>query len=130
MITVTPAAGAAGVASFIIAASDETTLLTTGAGKVSFRMPYAFTLTAVRASVGTAPTGAAISVDINHNGSSILTTALTIDAGELTSTTAATQAVIGTATLEDDALISIDIDQIGSTIAGKGLKISLIGAPA
>lgn len=37
--------------SFIIACSDETTALTTGTGKVTFRMPYAFTVTAVRASL-------------------------------------------------------------------------------
>ena len=36
--------------SIIVAASDETTALTTGSAKVTFRMPYAFTLTAVRAS--------------------------------------------------------------------------------
>ena len=43
--------------SIIIACSDETTAITTGTAKVTFRMPYAFTLSAVRASVTTAPTG-------------------------------------------------------------------------
>ena len=37
------------VQSIIVAASDETTALTTGTAKVTFRMPYAFTLTSVRA---------------------------------------------------------------------------------
>ena len=113
--------------SFIVACSDETTALTTGTAKVTLRMPYAFTVTDVRASVNTAPTGAALQVDINEGGTSILSTKLTIDAGEKTSTTAATAAVISDASLADDAEITIDIDQVGSTIAGKGLKVVLIG---
>jgi hypothetical protein len=113
--------------SIIVAASDETTALTTGTGKLTFRMPYAFTLTEVRASVTTAPTGAAISVDINEGGVSVLSTALTIDATEKTSTTAAVPAVISDTALADDAEITIDIDQVGSTIAGAGLKVTLIG---
>lgn len=110
-----------------IACGDETTALTAGTAKVTFRMPYAFTLTAVRASVNTAPTGSVLTVDINEGGTSILSTKLTIDAGEKTSTTAVTPAVISDSTLADDAEITIDIDGVGSTIAGAGLKVWLIG---
>lgn len=113
--------------SIILAPSDETTALTTGTAKMTFRMPYAFTLTAVRASVTTAPTGSTLVVDINEGGASILSTKLSIDAGEKTSTTAATPAVISDAALADDAEITIDIDQVGSTVAGAGLKVVLIG---
>lgn len=111
----------------IIACSDETTALTTGTAKVTFRMPYAFTLTAVRASVTTAPTGSVLTVDINEGGSTILSTKITIDATEKTSTTAATPPVISDTSLADDAEITIDIDTVGSTIAGAGLKVALIG---
>ena len=110
-----------------IAASDETTALTTGTAKVTFRMPFGFTLTGVRASVTTAPTGSVLTVDINEGGSSILSTKLTIDASEKTSTTAATPAVISDTALADDAEITIDIDTVGSTVAGAGLKVYLIG---
>src|SRR5690606_32598717 len=119
------------IESIIIACSDETTALTTGTAKVTFRMPYAFTLTEVRASVTTAPTGAALQVDINENtgggATSILSTKLTIDATEKTGTTAATAAVISDSALADDAEITIDIDVVGSTVAGAGLKVVLIG---
>ena len=108
---------------FVIAVSDETTDLTTGTNKVYFRMPYAGTLLAVRASVNTAPTGSAIEVNIKEAGSTILSTKLTIDDSEKTSTTAAVPAVISDSALADDAEITIDIDQIGSTAAGKGLKV-------
>ena len=110
-----------------LACSDETTALTAGTAKVTFRMPYAMTLIAVRASVTTAPTGSTLVVDINEGGTSILSTKLSIDATEKTSTTAATPAVISDSALADDAEITIDIDQIGSTITGTGLKVTLIG---
>lgn len=117
-----------GVESIIIACSDETTALTTGTAKVTFRMPYAFTLSAVRASVTTAPTGGTLlTIDINESGTTILSTKLTFDASEKTTTTAATPAVISDSSLADDAEITIDIDAVGSTIAGAGLKVYLIG---
>ena len=110
-----------------VAVSDETTAIETGTSTLTFRMPHAMTLTEVRASVGTAPTGSVVTVDINQTASTILSTKLTIDATEFTSTTAATAAVISTSALTDDAEITIDIDTIGSTIAGAGLKVTLIG---
>lgn len=112
----------------VIAASDETTALTTGMAKMTFRMPYAFTLREVRASVTTAPTDAALVVDINESNTSILSTKLSIDSGEKTSTTAATPAVISDTALADDAEITVDIDAVGSSTAGAGLKIYLIGS--
>ena len=90
-------------------------------------MPHAMTLTAVRASLTTAQaSGTIFTVDINESGTSILSTKLTIDNTEKTSTTAATPAVISDTALADDAEITIDIDQIGNGTA-TGLKITLIG---
>ena len=110
-----------------LAASDETTALTTGTAKVTFRLPTAFTLTGVRASLTTAQaSGSIFTVDINQSGTSILSTKLTIDNTEKTSTTAATPATITTSALTDDAEITVDIDQIGNGTA-TGLKITLIG---
>lgn len=123
------AAAVAQTQSIIVACSDETTNLTTGTAKVTFRMPYAFTLTAVRASLSTAQTaGSIFTVDINEDGASILSTKLTIDNNEKTSTTAATAPVISDSSLADDAEITIDIDQVG-TAGAKGLKVALIGYP-
>ncbi len=121
------AAGSAATEVLIIACSDETTAIAAGTGKVTFRMPYAFTVTAVRASVTTAPTGSTILIDINESGTTILSTKLMIDASEKTSTTAATPAVISDASLADDAEMTVDFDQVGSTIAGAGVKVYLIG---
>ncbi len=113
--------------SIIVAASDESTALTAGTAKVTFRMPYAFTLTGVRASLSTAQTsGSVLTVDINESGTTILSTKLTIDNTEKTSTTAATAAVISDTALADDAEITVDIDQVGDGTA-KGLKVTLLG---
>lgn len=112
-----------------VAMSDETTAITTGTAKVTMRMPFAMTLTAVRASVNTASTASGpVTVDINEGGSTILSTKLTIDDNEKTSTTAATAAVISDASLADDAEITFDIDTAGT--GAKGLKVWLIGTRA
>ena len=113
---------------FIVAASDETTALTTGTAKVTFRMPYAFTLTAVRASLtGAGTTSGVTTIDINEGGSTILSTKITIDYSELTSTTAATPPVISDAALADDASITVDIDGLSGGADETGLKVTLIG---
>lgn len=110
-----------------LAASDESTALTAGTAKISFRMPFAMTVTEVRASLVTAQaSGSIFTVDINEAGTSIISTKITIDNTELTSTTAATPPVISDNSLADDALITVDIDQIGDGTA-KGLKILLKG---
>ena len=109
------------------ACSDETTSLTAGTNKVTFRLPAAFTLTGVRASLTTAQTsGSIFTVDINLGGVSVLSTKLTIDNTEKTSVTAVTAPVISNTTMTDDGEITVDIDQIGDGTA-KGLKITLIG---
>lgn len=115
-------------AELIIACSDESTALTTGTAKVTFRMPYTMKLTEVRASLtGAGSTSGTTTVDINESGTTILSTKLTIDYSEKTSTTAATAAVISDSVLVDDAEITIDIDAVTGGADEKGLKVYLIG---
>lgn len=109
----------------MIALSDETTAITTGTAKVTFRMPWAMTVTAVRASLSTASSSGLPTFDIKENGSSILSTLLTIDATEKTSTTAATPAVISDTSLADDSEMTIDITVAGT--GAKGAKVYIIG---
>ena len=117
----------ANTTAFVVACSDETTALTTGT-KVTMRMPFAFTLTAVRASLTTAGTGAnLVTVDIEQGGTTILSTNITIDSTETTSTTATTPPVISTSALTDDSSIDFDVDQIDSGGVSAGLKVYLIG---
>lgn len=110
-----------------VAVTDETTAITTGTSKIKFRMPYAMTVSTVKASLNVAQSsGNIVTVDINEAGSTILSTKLTIDNGETTSTTAAAAAVISDTALGNDAEITVDIDQVGDGTA-VGLKITLIG---
>lgn len=111
----------------VVAASDEDSDLAIATPAITFRMPHAMTLTEVRANVNTAPSGSAIQVDINEGGVSILSTKITIDAGTTTSEAAATPPVISDTALADNAIVSIDIDAVGSVNPGKGLKITFIG---
>jgi len=104
-----------------IAVGDNTTALTVGTTKESFRMPFGATLTGVRASLITASSSGIPTINIKEAGVTIFSTKLTIDATELTSTTAAVAAVVSDAALADDALITIDIDVAGTGAAG--LKI-------
>ena len=104
--------------------SDETTDLAVGTSKISFQMPnFATTLTGVSVNVVTAPTGSVATFDINEAGVSVLSTAITIDAGEFTSETAATPPVISDSSIAANAIMTLDIDGVGSTITGAGGKV-------
>lgn len=111
----------------IVAISDETTPITTGAAKVTFRIAKAVNVTAVRASLSTSSSSGNPAFDVNKNGTTIFSTPLTIDSGEKTSATAATASALTsspTAFAEDDE-VTIDIDTAGT--GAMGAKITLIG---
>lgn len=90
----------------------------------SFRMPWAGTITDVRASVGVASDTGPIVIDVNEGGTvaspgaSILSTKLSIDEGELTSYTASTPHVISDNSFADDALVTFDVDSAGANAEG------------
>ena len=111
------------------ALADETSNLTVGT-LITFRMPFAMTLSDVRISLNNAPTISSVIVDVKENGVSIFSTLLSIDASEKTSVTAATPAVISDINLADDAEITVSTTQIGSGDTGKGLKILFKGRKA
>jgi hypothetical protein len=112
----------------VLDVGDETTAITTGTAKKTFRMPFAMTVSAVRASLTTVSSSGTPTVDINESGTTIISTKITIDANEKTSTTAAVAAVISDTALADDAEMTIDIDVAGTGAAG--LKVYIIGTRA
>ncbi len=84
----------------------------------------ALVITRAYAVVKSAPTAADLIIDINKNGSTIWSTQgnrLTISA---TATTGSQTSFDTTALAADDAL-TLDIDQIGSTVAGADLTVTL-----
>lgn len=110
-----------------IQVGDVGTTITTGTGKAAIRVPVAMYLTGVRGSLATASTSGAVTLDINDSGNSLLSTKLTLDQDEKTSTTAATAAVISSDAnaLADDTEITIDIDGAGT--GAKGPVVWLYG---
>ena len=119
-----------------VACSDESTALTTGTAKITFRMPFAMTLSAgeagIRASLtGAGSTSGTTTVDVNQNGSTLMSsTKITIDDGDLTSVGAATAPVLTTTALTDNASITVDVDAVTGGADETGLKIQLIGTLA
>jgi len=103
--------------------SDETSNLTTGL-RFTFRIPYSMTLSGVKISTNTAPTGSSLIVDIKSQGVSIFSVLPVIAAG---SEVGGNSAVLSTTSLSVDAEITIFINQIGSTNAGTGLKVWMLG---
>ncbi len=111
---------------FMVAISDETTALTTGTAVITFRIPFACSMTALpRANVNTVSSSGLPTFNIKKNGTTIFSTNLTIDASEKTSVTAATPAALTSSptTFADDDEITIDIVTAGT--GTKGAKITL-----
>jgi hypothetical protein len=81
-----------------------------------------FQVQTIAAMVGTAPTGASVIVDVNKNGSTIYGT----QGNRPTIAASANSATVGAhtaTTVTDGDYITIDIDQIGSTVAGADLVV-------
>jgi hypothetical protein len=102
--------------------SDETTAVTTGTGKGSLVFPFAVTLVNVYVVAATA--GTAITVDLNKNGSTILSTKMTIDSGEFSSSSAATPPVISDTAVAAGDVLTWDVDSLTGT--WKGLKAWIV----
>ena len=103
--------------------------LTTGTRKGTYVMPFNATLLDVQSSVDNTtaarPTGSTLVSDINLNGSTVLSTKLSIDAGEYRSRDAAVPPVISTSAFNEGDEVTFDTDQVGSTNAGQNLVIFL-----
>jgi hypothetical protein len=93
-------------------------------GKSRLMFPWAIVILGVRAVVGTAPTGASLLVDVNRDGTTVFTTQSarpTITTGTNTSTTTV-PAVTAVSTTQ---YLTVDIDQVGSTVPGSDLSVFL-----
>ena len=115
----------ANTTSFVLACSDETTAISDTGTVLTFYMPFAYTVTGVRASLTTTSSSGTPTIDINDGATTILSTKITIDPGDLISTDSATQPVISDSDLADKAKITIDIDVTGTDATG--LKVYIIG---
>jgi len=108
-----------------IAIGDEISPCTVGVAKVTFFMPnYETKLLAVETSVTIAPTGSPLVMNLKEAGATVFSTKPSISAGQEINTTG-TLAVISDPSLAARAKMTVDIDAVGSTIAGQGPKMYL-----
>lgn len=91
--------------------------------------PCTLTITKVKLVVKTAPTGAAIIVDVHKNGTTIFTNQAHRPQIAISATTGDATTIDVSGLVEGDAL-TIDIDQIGSTIAGADLTVEVLTTQA
>lgn len=106
--------------------SDETSDLEVGE-RLSVNIPFDFLITRVYATVKTAPTGSNLQIDVEDGGTTILNTVLNIAASGTYAETSTFTGATSSYQYHKNDLLTFDIDQIGSTIAGAGLKVFLEG---
>jgi hypothetical protein len=109
---------------FVIPLTDEATAMTAGYGKFTFRMPWAATLTAVRASLNSPSTSGAVVINIRRNGTTVFTAAkLQIDAGAKTSVGSSYPYSLATTALSDNDEVTFDVTSAGT--GAIGCKVTL-----
>ncbi|MFI7062466.1 hypothetical protein ACIBL3_15890 [Kribbella sp. NPDC050124] len=99
-----------------------TAAVATGKSRIYLEESYA--IETVRAAVNTAPTGAALIVDLNRNGTTVYT-----DQSKRPSIAAGTNTATGNdpavTTLAAGDYLTVDVDQVGSTAAGADLTVTV-----
>lgn len=86
---------------------------------------FAGTLISVKASCRVAPTGQSAVLDLHKNGTTVLTNKCKIEVSETDTDDATTQPSIATATFLAGDVFTVDIDQVGSTVAGQGYEMEI-----
>lgn len=83
------------------------------------------TISKVYVNVKTANTGADLIIDVNKNGTSIWATTQANRATITDGSTSGTQTSFDTTSLSEGDILTIDIDQVGSTVAGADLTVTV-----
>lgn len=102
-----------------------TVAVTIGTFRLYNDMGATWTIAGVRASVGTAPAGASIIIDVNKNGTTIFTTQANRPTIAAASNTSGNVTNMDITTVTAGEYLTIDIDQIGSTTAGADLTVQI-----
>jgi hypothetical protein len=102
---------------------DGTQAVATSKGP-QITMPFALTMSGVTLRAKGAPTGSPLIYNIKKDGTTIFSTRPQINGGSFVG---GSGAVLSTTTLDVNSVLTIDIDQVGSTFAGSGVTIMLKG---
>lgn len=96
-----------------------------GAARIYNDSGRTLTILSVRSSVGTAPTGAALIVDINVNGTTIFTTQANRPTIAISGQTSGKVTNMDVTTIADGSYFTVDVDQVGSTVTGSDLTVQI-----
>ncbi len=111
---------------FSLTSFFKTGVLTTTTGTQRLPIDGTYTIVGTRLMAGTAPTGANLIVDVNKNGTTIYSTQANRPMITATQNAGGPGATPDVTTLAAGDYITVDIDQIGSTVAGSDLTVSVI----
>lgn len=118
------------------AGSNTSTFSQAGAlsvGTGTFKLPFtlAAEIVSIQLAVATSPTGADLIVDVNKNGTTVFTTQAnrpTVPDGDANGVGA--EAVPDVTSIAEGDYLSVDIDQVGSTVSGEDLTVVIEWRPA
>lgn len=100
--------------------------LATGTNQtLAWIVPQNMTIIKAYAYVKTAPTGASILVDLNVNGTSIWNTTQANRLAIAATAQTGSQTSFDTTSLSEGDILTLDIDQVGSTVTGSDITIIL-----
>lgn len=119
----TPATAAAAMVPFVFS-QVGTLSVNTGTHRIYNDTGRTLTIDSIRASAGTAPTGSALIVDVHKDGTTLFSTQ-----------SKRPQIAVGTntdladppdvTTIANGSYLTVDVDQVGSTIAGASLTVAI-----
>jgi hypothetical protein len=102
-----------------------TVAVAAGAAKIYNDSGRTLAVQSIRASVGTAPTGASLIVDVNKNGTTIFTTQGNRPTIAAAGTTSGKVTNMDITSLADGDSLTVDVDQVGSGVAGSDLTVQI-----
>jgi hypothetical protein len=101
----------------------KTGALTVSTGTIRYRLPWAATIISTTAAVGTAPTGASLILDVLKNGTTIYSTTGNRPTIAATTNATTTSPTPNTTALAAGDYLTVNVAQIGSTVAGSDLSV-------
>jgi hypothetical protein len=124
--TLKSAAVATALGGSLTAAFSRAGTLTVAVGAGKFYVPRAATILGVAMAVGTVPTGTTILCDVNKNGTTVFTTQGNRPSIAISASKVAVMAVPDVTALAAGDLLSVDVDQVGSSFAGADLTVVVL----
>jgi len=98
-------------------------VLAVSTGAVRYRFPFAVTILGVTAAVNTAPTGAALIADVRKNGTTIFSTTGNRPTIAISGTATTSEPTPDVTAIAAGDYLTVDIAQVGSTVAGADLSV-------